>query len=131
MRRGFRRAAAVAAFMAALPSAGVYFHRTPKGGKNRETSAHFSSRAEALLGSLLVVGAMVVGVTNVHRVLQTDLFALVLLLQSLPFWSAVGVAAFERTAARRRQRSPLPSGLFLNAPFKSVDQHPPPPNDDS
>ena len=33
-----------AAFMATLPSAGVYFHRTPKGGKGRETSAHFSSR---------------------------------------------------------------------------------------
>jgi cellulose synthase/poly-beta-1,6-N-acetylglucosamine synthase-like glycosyltransferase len=91
---------ACAAFMAALPAAGVYFHRTPKGGNSRDRSARFPARAEALLGSLLVAGAMAVGETNVHRVLEADLFAVVLLLQSLPFWSAVAVAAFERIAAR-------------------------------
>ena len=66
----------------------------------------FSSPAEALLGSLLVTGAIAVGATNVHRVLEADLFAIVLVLQSLPFWSAVGVAAFERIAARRAATEP-------------------------
>ena len=98
-----------AAFMAALPAAGVYFHRTPKGGNSRHTSARFPATAEGLLGSLLIAGAMVVSTTNVHRVLEADLFAVVLLLQSIPFWSAVGVAVFERIAARKRgqtRRSP-------------------------
>ena len=62
----------------------------------------FLPEFEQLLGSLLIAGAMVVSTTNVHRVLEADLFAVVLLLQSVPFWSAVGVAAFERIPNRKR-----------------------------
>jgi cellulose synthase/poly-beta-1,6-N-acetylglucosamine synthase-like glycosyltransferase/exo-beta-1,3-glucanase (GH17 family) len=104
-----------AAFIAALPAHGVYFHRTPKGGKSRDTRFRFPARAEAMLGSFLLAGAATVTATNVHRVLEADLFAAVLLLQSLPFWSAVGVAAFERIAARKRQRRMLPSTIVATA----------------
>jgi hypothetical protein len=39
----------------------------------------------------------------VHRVLEADLYAAVLLLQGLALWSGVGVAGFERMAARKRE----------------------------
>jgi hypothetical protein len=104
-----------AAFIAALPARAVYFHRTPKGGNKRDGRARFPATAEAVLGSLLTVSAAIVAGTNVHRVLEADLFAAVLLLQSLPFWSAVGVAAFERMAARKREGRLLPRTIVAAA----------------
>jgi hypothetical protein len=47
------------------------------------------------LGSLLVLGAAMVFATNYEKVREVDLFACVLLVQSLPFLSATALAVFE------------------------------------
>jgi cellulose synthase/poly-beta-1,6-N-acetylglucosamine synthase-like glycosyltransferase/exo-beta-1,3-glucanase (GH17 family) len=88
---------ASAAFKAALPAQKSYFHRTRKGGGG---IAHtpFAAMPEAVLGGLLVAGSMTVFVTNIYRLLETDLFAAILIIQSLPFLSAVVLAGWERVS---------------------------------
>ena len=46
---------------------------------------------------MLVIGAIVLLATNIYRVFEIDLFAAILLLQSLPFLSAVVLATLERS----------------------------------
>jgi hypothetical protein len=72
------------------------FVRTAKGGVSRRPQS-FPAFNEALLGVLLVVGAIVVFATNFERVREINLFAFVLLVQSLPFLAATALAAFEHT----------------------------------
>ena len=86
---------ASAAFKAALPAQKSYFHRTRKGGSGIAHS-RFAALPEAVLGALLVAGGITVFVTNTYRLLETDLFAAILIIQSLPFLSAVALAEFER-----------------------------------
>jgi hypothetical protein len=75
-----------------------HFHRTPKGnGGGGGRPDRFAARSEAALGGLLVVGAIVLLATNIYRVFEIDLFATILLLQSLPFLSAVVLATLERS----------------------------------
>ncbi|MBX6425606.1 MAG: glycosyltransferase, partial [Variibacter sp.] len=69
------------------------FARTAKGGRGRAQS--FPAFWEAVLGTLLVCGAMVLVATNKERVREIYIFAVVLLVQSLPFLSAVAIAALE------------------------------------
>jgi cellulose synthase/poly-beta-1,6-N-acetylglucosamine synthase-like glycosyltransferase/exo-beta-1,3-glucanase (GH17 family) len=84
-----------AAFEAALPAQKNFFHRTRKGG-GRALHARFAAMPEAVLGSLLVAGGITVFVTNSYRLLEIDLFAGILIIQSLPFLSAVALAGLER-----------------------------------
>jgi cellulose synthase/poly-beta-1,6-N-acetylglucosamine synthase-like glycosyltransferase/exo-beta-1,3-glucanase (GH17 family) len=86
---------ASAAFKAALPAQKSYFHRTRKGGGGI-AHARFPAIPEAILGSLLVAGGITVFATNIYRLLGTDMFAAILIIQSLPFLSAVALAEFER-----------------------------------
>jgi cellulose synthase/poly-beta-1,6-N-acetylglucosamine synthase-like glycosyltransferase/exo-beta-1,3-glucanase (GH17 family) len=72
------------------------FVRTAKGGVARKAQA-FPAFNEALLGGLLVLGAIVVFATNYERVREINLFACVLLVQSVPFLAAAALAAFEDT----------------------------------
>jgi exo-beta-1,3-glucanase (GH17 family)/cellulose synthase/poly-beta-1,6-N-acetylglucosamine synthase-like glycosyltransferase len=75
-----------------------HFHRTPKGnGGGGGRRKRFAARSEAALGGSLVVGAIVLLATNIYRVFEIDLFATILLLQSLPFLSAVALATLERS----------------------------------
>jgi hypothetical protein len=69
------------------------FVRTAKGGKGVAQS--FPAFWEAVLGGLLVLGAVVLVATNWQQVREIDLFALVLVVQSLPFLCAVVMAAVE------------------------------------
>jgi exo-beta-1,3-glucanase (GH17 family)/cellulose synthase/poly-beta-1,6-N-acetylglucosamine synthase-like glycosyltransferase len=71
------------------------FVRTSKGGLRR--SADFHAFWEALLAGLLIVGAVVLVATNVKEIREINIFAVVLLVQSLPFVAAVGLAVIERT----------------------------------
>jgi exo-beta-1,3-glucanase (GH17 family)/cellulose synthase/poly-beta-1,6-N-acetylglucosamine synthase-like glycosyltransferase len=71
------------------------FVRTAKGGRRR--SADFHAFWEAVLAGLLIVGAAVLIETNDKQVREINIFAAVLLLQSLPFLAAVALAAIERT----------------------------------
>jgi exo-beta-1,3-glucanase (GH17 family)/cellulose synthase/poly-beta-1,6-N-acetylglucosamine synthase-like glycosyltransferase len=71
------------------------FVRTSKGGLQKSTD--FPAFWEAILAGLLILGAITLYVTNIRQVREIDIFAVVLLVQSLPFIAAVALAAIERT----------------------------------
>jgi len=75
------------------------FARTSKGGLSR-MSIEFQAFWEAVLGVLLLVGAAVLVVANeAKQVRAIYVFAAVLVLQSLPFLSAVAIALLENSRA--------------------------------
>jgi len=76
------------------------FARTSKGGLSR-MSVEFQAFWEAVIGALLLVGAVVLVVFNVKQVREIYIFAGVLVLQSLPFLSAVGIAILENSRANQ------------------------------
>jgi cellulose synthase/poly-beta-1,6-N-acetylglucosamine synthase-like glycosyltransferase len=95
---------ASAAFKAALPAQGSYFHRTRKGGQGGQgaiAGTRIRTMPETALGALLVAGSITVFATNFYRVLEADLFATILLIQSLPFLSAVALVWLERRSEHR------------------------------
>jgi exo-beta-1,3-glucanase (GH17 family)/cellulose synthase/poly-beta-1,6-N-acetylglucosamine synthase-like glycosyltransferase len=70
------------------------FARTSKGGLSR-MSIEFQAFWEAVIGVLLLVGAAVLVFTNTKEVREIYIFAAVLVLESLPFLSAVAIAILE------------------------------------
>jgi hypothetical protein len=50
---------------------------------------------ELILGSLLIIGAITLVATNPLQITEIYIFAFVLVVQSLPFLSAAGLAALE------------------------------------
>lgn len=72
------------------------FVRTDKGGKRRKTD--FPAFWEAIIAGLLIVGAIVLFETNLKGVREINIFALVLVIQSLPFIAAVAIALLERSS---------------------------------
>jgi hypothetical protein len=96
---------ASAAFRAALPAQKSYFHRTRK-GRGGIGHTRFTTMPEAVLGSLLVAGGITVFATNFYRLVEIDLFAAILIIQSLPFLSAVATEVLERfsEAANKKPR---------------------------
>jgi len=72
------------------------FQRTSKGGASRK-GPDFSAFWEAVIAALLLIGAVTLVVTNYKQVREIDIFAFVLVVQSLPFLSAVVIAAVEGT----------------------------------
>ena len=71
------------------------FARTSKGGLSR-MSIEFQAFWEAVIGVLLLVGAAVLVLTNNFKeIREIYIFAAVLVLQSLPFLSAVAIAILE------------------------------------
>jgi exo-beta-1,3-glucanase (GH17 family)/cellulose synthase/poly-beta-1,6-N-acetylglucosamine synthase-like glycosyltransferase len=71
------------------------FARTSKGGLSR-MSIEFQAFWEAVIGVLLLVGAAVLVITNNYKeIREIYIFAAVLVLQSLPFLSAVAIAILE------------------------------------
>jgi len=75
---------------------GLPFVRTTKGG-GRSWSEGFPAFWEAVLGSLLVLGSLVLHLTNYEQVYEISIFSAVLLVQSLPFLAAVAIALLERS----------------------------------
>jgi len=71
------------------------FLRTAKGGATRR--GDFPAFWEAVIAGLLLVGALTLVVTNYKQVHEIYIFAVVLVVQSLPFVSAVAMAAMEGT----------------------------------
>ena len=71
------------------------FVRTAKGGTRRPTDFH--AFWEAVLAGLLILGAALLYMTNYKEVHEINIFAVVLLVQSLPFIAAAGLAVLERT----------------------------------
>jgi exo-beta-1,3-glucanase (GH17 family)/cellulose synthase/poly-beta-1,6-N-acetylglucosamine synthase-like glycosyltransferase len=71
------------------------FARTSKGGLSR-MSIEFQAFWEAVIGVLLLIGAAVLVVTNgTKQIHEIYIFAAVLVLESLPFLSAVAIAILE------------------------------------
>jgi cellulose synthase/poly-beta-1,6-N-acetylglucosamine synthase-like glycosyltransferase len=75
------------------------FARTSKGGLSR-MSIEFQAFWEAVIGVLLLVGAAVLVVTNgTKQIREIYIFAVVLVLESLPFLAAVAIAILEQSRA--------------------------------
>jgi hypothetical protein len=72
------------------------FLRTAKGGMSRK-GPDFPAFWEAVIGALLLLGAATLVITNYKQVHEINIFALVLVVQSLPFLAAVILAALEGT----------------------------------
>jgi exo-beta-1,3-glucanase (GH17 family)/glycosyltransferase involved in cell wall biosynthesis len=70
------------------------FTRTAKGGTTRK-GPDFPAFWEAVMGGLLLAGAAVVVLTNYKQIREINIFAVVLVVQSLPFLAAVAIAALE------------------------------------
>jgi hypothetical protein len=74
----------------------IPFLRTAKGGATRK-GPDFPAFWEAVVSSLLIIGAITVVATNYRQVREINIFALVLVVQSLPFLAAVLLATLEGT----------------------------------
>jgi exo-beta-1,3-glucanase (GH17 family)/cellulose synthase/poly-beta-1,6-N-acetylglucosamine synthase-like glycosyltransferase len=103
------------------------FARTAKGGAG--TRPHqFEAFWEALLGALLLVAAVLVLMTNYERVRELNVFAAVLVLQSLPFLAAVAIALLERSRlnafATWRALEARISGLLPHRPAAVIAHRP-------
>jgi exo-beta-1,3-glucanase (GH17 family)/cellulose synthase/poly-beta-1,6-N-acetylglucosamine synthase-like glycosyltransferase len=72
------------------------FRRTAKGGTTHK-GPDFPAFWEAVIAGLLLAGAVTLVVTNAKQVREIYIFAVVLAVQSLPFLSAVALAAIEGT----------------------------------
>jgi exo-beta-1,3-glucanase (GH17 family)/cellulose synthase/poly-beta-1,6-N-acetylglucosamine synthase-like glycosyltransferase len=72
------------------------FIRTNKGGLGKHGG--FPATFEAIIGFLLIAGAALMLVTNKNEVKEIYIFAIVLVVQSLPFLSAAAIAVIERSA---------------------------------
>jgi cellulose synthase/poly-beta-1,6-N-acetylglucosamine synthase-like glycosyltransferase len=72
------------------------FVRTDKGGAGRK-KVDFQAFWEAVMGALLILGAVTLVATNIKEVQEINIFAGVLVIQSLPFLAAAGIAWFERS----------------------------------
>src|SRR5262249_2596898 len=72
------------------------FLRTAKGGASRK-GPDFPAFWEAVIGALLIIGAITLVATNYKQVREINIFALVLVVQSLPFIAAVALAVIEGT----------------------------------
>jgi hypothetical protein len=94
---------ASAAFKAALPASQSFFYRTRK-GDGGIVSTRIMAMPEMLLGALLAAGAATIYAVNIYRHIEADLFATILLLQSLPFFSAVALVWLERLGDRKLKK---------------------------
>ncbi len=74
------------------------FKVTAKGGSGIK-GPDFPAFWEAVIGVMLLIGAGVLVETNWERVREINIFALVLVVQSLPFLAAAGMATLERSRA--------------------------------
>jgi uncharacterized membrane protein YbhN (UPF0104 family) len=72
------------------------FVRTAKGA-GKSWSSGFPAFWEGILGGLLLLGSLLLYVTNEQRVREISIFSIVLLVQSLPFLAAVAISLLERS----------------------------------
>jgi hypothetical protein len=71
------------------------FARTSKGGLRRVSD--FRAFWEGVMAALLIGGAVTLTVTNIKEVREIYLFAAVMIVQSIPFLCAFGLALIERS----------------------------------
>jgi exo-beta-1,3-glucanase (GH17 family)/cellulose synthase/poly-beta-1,6-N-acetylglucosamine synthase-like glycosyltransferase len=102
-----------------LWSESLPFMRTAKGGATRK-GPDFPAFWEAVLAMLLIAGAATIIATNHKQIDELNIFALVLVVQSLPFLAAVALAVIEGTrfnefAYWRRVRTRMAAVLSRSA----------------
>ncbi len=74
------------------------FVRTDKGGSGKaRLGSDFHAFWESILAGLLILGAVILVQTNIKEVREINIFAAVLVIQSLPFIAAVAIALMERS----------------------------------
>jgi exo-beta-1,3-glucanase (GH17 family)/cellulose synthase/poly-beta-1,6-N-acetylglucosamine synthase-like glycosyltransferase len=76
----------------------VPFMRTDKGGAGCSKRERFPALWEGILGGLLILGSVVLHITNEPQARAIYIFSAVLLVQSLPFIAAVALALLERSS---------------------------------
>jgi exo-beta-1,3-glucanase (GH17 family)/cellulose synthase/poly-beta-1,6-N-acetylglucosamine synthase-like glycosyltransferase len=76
------------------------FMRTAKGGTTCK-GPDFPAFWESVLAALLLLGAVIVVATNYKQIREVNIFALVLVVQSLPFLAAAAIAALEGSRFNR------------------------------
>jgi hypothetical protein len=113
---------------------GMPFMRTAKGGLTRK-GADFAAFWEAIMAALLLIGAFVVVTTNYKQIHEVNIFAAVLVVQSLPFLAAVALAALEgsrfnefaywrNVEAKVAETLPRPAPVVTDAPVQlPADKH--------
>jgi exo-beta-1,3-glucanase (GH17 family)/cellulose synthase/poly-beta-1,6-N-acetylglucosamine synthase-like glycosyltransferase len=75
-------------------TASVPFTRTAKGGATRK-GPDFPAFWEGVMAALLLIGAALVVITNYKQIREINIFAGVLVIQSLPFLAAIALALIE------------------------------------
>src|SRR5262249_41016243 len=78
-----------------LGKEGLPFMRTAHGGAARRGGPDFAAFWEGILAALLLIAAAFVVMTNYKQIRELNIFAGVLVIQSLPFLAAVFVALLE------------------------------------
>jgi hypothetical protein len=73
------------------------FVRTAKGSGQQRRGGDFKAFWEAVIAALLLAGAATLVMTNYKEIREINLFAAVLVVQSIPFISAVLIALVERS----------------------------------
>ncbi|MDA0998208.1 MAG: glycosyltransferase [Proteobacteria bacterium] len=81
------------------------FKRTEKGGLAKSAVA-FPVKREAWLGTLLLVSSVVLVATNETQTVEINIFAATIVVQSLPFVAATGMAWLERHSRGRAEAEP-------------------------
>jgi hypothetical protein len=104
------------------------FLRTAKGAGVKRSS-HFAAFWEGILAALLILSAVVLIATNRNDIREIQIFAVVLLVQSLPFISALAMAALEASRANefatwRALETRLAELVLRRAPIKAPAQVP-------
>ena len=98
------------------------FLRTAKGGSLRASC--FAAFWEGILAALLVLSAVILVATNKYGIREINIFAVVLVVQSLPFFSALAIAALETSRANevatwRSLETRLAELVLRRAPVKA------------
>jgi len=107
-----------------LVSDSLPFLRTAKGTKKRTATA-FPATWEAVIGALLLVGSALLVLTNKDEVREIYVFAIVLVVQALPFCATVAMALLERRqaaieAAAAPDAAPAPAAVASTVPAEAA-----------
>jgi exo-beta-1,3-glucanase (GH17 family)/cellulose synthase/poly-beta-1,6-N-acetylglucosamine synthase-like glycosyltransferase len=83
---------------------GLPFKRTEKGGNTRKASDN-PIKNEIILASLLIISFIALVVTNHQKIVEVYLFAVTLLVQSIPYISAIILRAIELSSFKKLSKT--------------------------
>jgi len=81
---------------------GLPFKRTEKGGNTKNYSNN-PIKNEIILASLLIGSFVALIVSNEHEIVEVYLFAVTLLVQSIPYLSAIVLRMIEISSAKKAE----------------------------